>query len=127
MSDEDQLTAKGKLWDVKEVTHAKDFPAAVAKWESDRRVLMGAAGWGLSPNDQQFALLKMAPREVRREVLREYHPAKYPDFITLKQRIMEIFNREIQETRKPINQVQPGVELGEYDDLGWCAYPQITG
>ena len=93
---------------MREVAKPQDLGKAIAKWEADRRIFQAAAGWDLSLNDQQFALLKMCPREIRREILKEFKADavtgvhNFPNYISLKQRIMQIAHREIQETRKPL-------------------------
>ena len=90
------------------VPKAQDLAGAIAKWEADRRILQAAAGWDLSLNDQQFALLKMCPREIRRELMKEFKADavtgihNFPSYVSLKQRIMQLAHREIQETRKPL-------------------------
>ena len=75
------FNAKGRLWRTPEARSYKDLPSVVERWESERKFLIDHAELIVSKDDRKFNLLMIAPRELRREVLKEYASEKYPTYL----------------------------------------------
>ena len=74
------FNAKGRLWRVDEAKFYKELPSIVEKWESERNFFTDHAELIMSEDDQKFNLLMLAPREMRREVLKECTMTRFPSY-----------------------------------------------
>ena len=79
----------------------KKLPAAIQRWEADRDFLQEHAQMRMPEEDQTFNVLMIAPRELRREILKDYTLKKFPTYLHLKQHMLELVVREAEDGKRP--------------------------
>ena len=120
------FTAKGRLWRAPEARSYKELPNAVERWEAERNFLMEHAQLIMNEDDQKFNLLMIAPREMRREILKDYSSVKFPTYLSLKQHLMETVVRESDEMRKGLGAVEAGIAKDDFGPEELAAAREVT-
>ena len=129
--------AKGRVWRVAEVKKAADFAQTVDAWEQDRDFLLRHVKYSMPVPDQQYALLNICPADLRREILREYTAERFPSYLSLKQHIQNLINRDrdiqSQAAVRGIHEIEKSTkskkkqEQREEDDWGQQGWSDETG
>ena len=51
----------------------------------------------MAEDDQKFNVLMIAPRDIRREILKDYTAKRFPSYLALKQHLLEMVVREVED------------------------------